>query len=239
MTTPARPVFTQRSLARMIDHTILKPEATKEDVLRIVEEAATHRFASVCVNGMWTGLVAKTLRATNEGLPETDRVLTCTVIGFPLGACHPQAMFHEASVAIECGTHEVDMVIPVGSLLGKNYAQVKVAIGAVMNAIGQYGNATTLKAILETALLSEEDIRTACEICRDNGVDYVKTSTGFHPKGGATIQAVQWLRQYGTGMKVKASGGIRDLDTALKMIEAGADRLGCSASVAIIKALPD
>ncbi|MCR4426401.1 MAG: deoxyribose-phosphate aldolase [Firmicutes bacterium] len=211
-------------LASMIDHTLLKPDATEAQIRKVCEEAIQYRFASVCVNPTNVALCASLLKGTG--------VRVCTVIGFPLGATTPTAKAMETRDAIANGAQEVDMVINVGALKSGNYDLVKRDIQAVVDAAA--GKAVT-KVILETALLSDEEKIRACLIAKYAGADFVKTSTGFGP-GGATAEDIALMRRtVGESMGVKASGGIRDTQTAEKMVKAGATRIGASASVAIVK----
>ena len=210
-------------LARMIDHTLLKAEATEGDVRKLCSEAAEWKFASVCVNPAWVAFAAKQLKGTG--------VMVCTVIGFPLGATDSATKADETKHAIAHGADEIDMVINVGALKGKDYETVARDIAAVVKAAG----GKTVKVILETAHLNDEEKTAACLIAKEAGAHFVKTSTGFGP-GGATAADIALMRRLvGPVMGVKASGGIRDLATALKMVEAGANRIGCSAGVAICK----
>jgi deoxyribose-phosphate aldolase len=231
----------RNQLARMIDHTILKAEATEAEVRKIVEEAIEHRFASVCVNGRWVNFVSDLLHQAGVGdASKTDKpVLTCAVVGFPLGANRSTIKAIEASSCVKDGAQEIDMVVSLPDVMAGNGAgadYVRQDIFEVVRAARAVWKTTTVKVILETAALNEEQVALACTAAAQAGADFVKTSTGFHPKGGATVQSVQWLKKYGggAGLKVKASGGIRDFATAQQMVAAGADRLGCSASVAII-----
>lgn len=211
------------ALADMIDHTLLKADATEEQVTRLCAEARNYRFASVCVNPSNVALCAALLRGSG--------VKVCTVIGFPLGATTPAAKAAETRDAIASGASEVDMVINVGALKSGNYDLVKRDIQAV---IGAALGRAAVKVIIETALLSQEEKIKACVIAKYAGADFVKTSTGFS-SGGATPEDVCLMRQVvGDDMGVKASGGIRDRDTARRMIAAGASRIGASASVAMV-----
>lgn len=211
-------------LAAMIDHTLLKPDATRDQVIKLCEEAKQYRFASVCVNPANVSLAAGLLKGTP--------VKVCTVIGFPLGATTPTAKAMETRDAIANGATEVDMVINVGALKSGDYDLVKRDIEAVAEAAR--GRAL-VKVILETALLTDEEKVKACLLAKLAGADFVKTSTGFGP-GGATVEDVRLMRKVvGADMGVKAAGGIRTLETARKMVEAGASRIGASASVAIVK----
>lgn len=230
--------MTQEELARVIDHTLLKAEATEADVRQVVAEAVEHRFASVCVHPRWTDLVAKLLEAAQVADEmQTDRpVKTCAVVGFPMGANTTSVKAIEAAACVKAGAQEVDMVISLASLLENDLDYARHDVFEVVRAARAAWRHAIVKVILETALLNEEQIALGCRAVREGGADYVKTSTGLHPCGGATLQAVRWLRQYaGDEVKVKAAGGIRDYQTAVAMLEAGADRIGCSASVAVIR----
>lgn len=205
------------------DHTILKPEATKEDVKKLCEEAVKYGFASVCVNSMYTALVNKCLEGSD--------VKTCVVVGFPLGAMSTEAKAFEAREAIKAGADEIDMVIAVGALKEEDYDYVLADIKAVREAC----EGKILKLIIETCLLTDEQKVKACELGVQAGVDFVKTSTGFST-GGATITDVALMKDtVADKALVKASGGIRDYNMALAMLEAGADRLGTSATVKIVE----
>lgn len=212
-----------RKIGNLIDHTLLKPDTTREQIVHLCEEAKTYSFASVCINPAYVKLASECLR----GSP----VKVCTVIGFPLGATTIVTKAMETRDAIANGADEIDMVINVGALKTRNYDLVKRDIEAVVEAAAGH----VVKVIIEAALLTDEEKMKACELARDAGADYVKTSTGFGP-GGATVHDVALMRQtVGKYMGIKASGGIRDLETAQRMIEAGATRIGASASVAIVK----
>ena len=211
-----------KALAATIDHTLLKPEAVATDIDRISDEALEHGFAAVCVNSRWITRVAERLAGSG--------VTPCSVIGFPLGASIAQTVADEARAAIGDGAGEIDMVLSIGDALAGDWDAVERGVSTVYAACG----VTPLKVILETCLLGDDAKRRACEICRDLGVAFVKTSTGFST-GGATIEDVRRMREVvGPTMGVKASGGIRDRATAIAMLEAGANRLGCSAGVAIV-----
>lgn len=209
--------------SKLFDHTILKPDASKEAVEKICKEALEYDFASVCVNQHRTKMVADMLKGSN--------VKVCTVVGFPLGAVSGEVKAFEAKKAIEDGATEIDMVINVGALKDKDYACVEEDIRCVKETCGDI----TLKVIIETCLLTDEEKEKACQLSMKAGADFVKTSTGFST-GGATVEDVALMRKtVGTACKVKASGGIRDAATAKAMVEAGADRLGTSATVNIIQ----
>ncbi|MFV0560423.1 MAG: deoxyribose-phosphate aldolase [Enterococcus sp.] len=210
-------------LNRMIDHTILKADATKEDVLKVIEEAKKYHFYSVCINPTWVALAKEEL----QGEP----VAVCTVIGFPLGASTSATKAFETADAINNGADEVDMVINVGALKTGMFAEVQEDIQAVVTAAK---DRALVKVIIETALLTQDEIVKACELAKAAGADFVKTSTGFST-GGAKVEDVRLMREtVGPEMSVKASGGIHNETEALAMIEAGANRLGTSASIAII-----
>ncbi|MDQ0213928.1 deoxyribose-phosphate aldolase [Oikeobacillus pervagus] len=212
------------TIAKMIDHTLLKPEVTKEQIRKLCEEAKNYRFASVCVNPTWVSYASELL--------ENSDVKVCTVIGFPLGATTPETKAFETTNAIENGATEVDMVLNIGALKSQNDCLVEKDIKAVTAAAK--GKALT-KVIIETSLLTDEEKVKACELAVKCGADYVKTSTGFST-GGATVEDVQLMRQtVGPEIGVKASGGVRSVQDAKAMITAGATRIGASSGVAIIE----
>ncbi|WP_024615144.1 deoxyribose-phosphate aldolase [Clostridium sp. Ade.TY] len=212
----------KKELARMIDHTLLKPEATSEGIKKLCEEAVKYNFASVCVN---PGRV----KEAYEIVKNSD-VKVCTVIGFPLGATTTESKVFETKDAIKNGATEVDMVINVGRLKDKDYDFVKEDIKSVVDAAK--GKALT-KVIIETCLLTDEEKVIACKLSKEAGADFVKTSTGFST-GGATGEDIKLMREtVGKEMGVKASGGVRSLEDALVMIENGATRIGASASIEI------
>ena len=210
-------------LAGYIDHTLLKPEAVMPQFEQLCSEAVKYKFKSVCVNSSWIPFVAKKLRGTN--------VKICSVIGFPLGEMDTRSKAFEARNAIGNGAEELDMVINVGALKSGNLKLVEEDIRAIKRACRSN---TVLKVILETGLLTDDEKIIACEISRKAGADFVKTSTGFSGSG-ATIHDVALMRRIvGPDMGVKASGGIRNFDQAMALINAGANRLGCGASVDVI-----
>lgn len=210
-------------LAPYIDHTLLKADATPEAIIQLCEEARRYGFYSVCVNSGWVPLCIRTL--------EGSGVRVSAVVGFPLGANASGVKAFEAERAAEAGATEIDMVMQIGALLGGDEAYVREDIRSVVQAVG--GRAI-VKVILETGLLSDEQKRAACRLAEEAGAHFVKTSTGFGP-GGATAADVVLMREsVSPGLSVKASGGIRDRETALAMIAAGANRLGTSAGVAIV-----
>lgn len=208
---------------KFFDHTILKAEATEAQVAKICEEALENHFASVCVNQYYTKFVAEKLKGSD--------VDVCTVVGFPLGMSDTRVKAFETKAAIEDGATEVDMVINVGALKDKKYDYVKNEIKTLKEVCGRD---ITLKVIIETCLLTDEEKVKACELSREAGADFVKTSTGFST-GGAKASDVALMRKtVGTDMGVKASGGIHSAEEAQAMIDAGANRLGTSATLAII-----
>lgn len=213
------------NLAGTIDHTLLRPDATVDEIDRICHEALENRFASVCINGAWVRRVSEILKGSG--------VTTCAVIGFPLGAMAPEVKVYEARRVIEDGACEVDMVMNVGALKSGDDGFVRRDIAGVAEVCHRLG--ARLKVILETCLLTDDEKVRACILAKEAGADFVKTSTGFS-KGGATLEDVALMRRtVGPTLGVKASGGVRDGEGARKMIEAGATRIGASASVAIVK----
>ncbi|MBU5449472.1 deoxyribose-phosphate aldolase [Acetivibrio sp. MSJd-27] len=205
---------------KIIDHTILKPDATKEEVQRVCAEAKQYRFASVCVNSCYTRLVHEALTGTE--------VKTCTVVGFPLGATSVKPL--EASRAVWDGADEIDMVINLGALKQKEYQAVRLDIESVVEA----SEHALVKVIIETCLLTDDEKKRACELAVLAGADFVKTSTGFSTGGAATADVALMRKTVGADIGVKASGGIRTLEDVLKMTGAGANRIGTSSGVQII-----
>ncbi|MFP5109164.1 deoxyribose-phosphate aldolase [Neobacillus sp. C211] len=211
------------NIAAMIDHTLLKPEATRQQIVSLCQEAKEYKFASVCVNPTWVGTAKELLQGSG--------VMVCTVIGFPLGATTSETKAFETKNAIENGAEEVDMVINIGALKDHNDELVEKDIRAVVEAAK--GKAHT-KVIIETSLLSNEEKIRACELSVKAGADFVKTSTGFST-GGATAEDIALMRKtVGPDLGVKASGGVRSTEDVQKMIEAGATRIGASSSIAIV-----
>ncbi len=222
-------------LASKIDHTILKPEATPADVRKVTAEALDYRFAAVCVSPCFVSQVAAELRGSG--------VLTCTVSSFPAGTSKSTVKAIESTVAVKDGADEVDVVAHLPYLAALNFDAAKAELLEVVKACRAVRIDVVVKVIVESAYLmslgndrGEQALSVACRAVRESGADFIKTSTGFHPAGGASVQAVELMRKYGDGIRVKASGGIRDLATAQAMLAAGADRLGLSASVAIVQA---
>jgi deoxyribose-phosphate aldolase len=210
-------------LARLIDHTLLKPEATEEQIDALCDEAAKHHFYSVCVNSSWVERCARRLGGTG--------VKVCAVVGFPLGAMESRAKSFEARTAISNGAAEIDMVMNVGAMKAGDLRTVREDMLAVRRACR---SGIVLKVIIEACLLSDEEKVLACELAKDVGADFVKTSTGFS-KSGATVADVALMRRtVGPKMGVKAAGGVRSFEDAVAMIEAGATRLGTSAGVLLV-----
>jgi len=214
--------MTREELACLVDHTLLKPEATEADIKKLCREAGQYKFFSVCVNPSYVKLASKLLRGSG--------VKVCTVVGFPLGANATEVKIFEAQKGLEDGASEVDMVANIGALRGGNFDLAGKDIMGVAEAAKEWG--AVVKVILETGLLSDGEIAEACKVCEWAGADFVKTSTGFGPRG-ASVEDVRLIKR-SCRLKVKASGGIRNLEQFLAMIEAGADRIGTSAGVAII-----
>jgi deoxyribose-phosphate aldolase len=221
----AGPHLYSREIARAIDHTLLKPEATREQIEQLCAEAVEHGFATVCVNPTWVPLCAEKLRGSSTRV--------CTVVGFPLGATLPEVKAYEAARTVGEGACEVDMVLNVGALKSGDYRLAERDVAAVVEASGPGG--ALVKVIIEAALLTDDEKVRACVVAKAGGADFVKTSTGFGP-GGATAADVALMRRVvGPEMGVKAAGGVRDLKSAQAMLEAGADRIGASVGVKIVQ----
>ena len=213
-------------IAALIDHTLLKAEATHDDVQSLCDEAREHGFAAVCVNPVWVPVCREQLRGLQTKV--------ATVVAFPLGAAEPDAKAYETTVAVAEGADELDMVAAIGHIKSGDWVHVARDISAVVDAAG----GRPVKVILETAILTDAEVAKASVIARDAGAAYVKTSTGFHAAGGATAHAVSLIRRaVGDAIGVKASGGIRDCDAALRMLGAGATRIGTSSGVRIVRCL--
>ena len=228
--------MTPAELAARIDHTILKPEATSAEVHRVATEAMQNRFASVCIAPAWVSPIALMLKGS--GTP------VCTVVGFPHGTSKPTIKAIEATAAVKDGADEVDVVGHLPFLMNVDWEASRRELIEVVRAARAARRDVVIKVIVESALLmkdgpdlGEQRLAAACRAVRESGCDFIKTSTGFHPAGGASVEAVQLLRKHGGELKVKASGGIRDLATAKAMLDAGADRLGLSASIQIVSEL--
>lgn len=215
-----------KTIAKMIDHTLLKADAKKADVAKLIAEAKEYGFASVCIQPYW-------VKMATEELANDPATKVCTVIGFPLGANTKEMKAAEAENAIQNGADEVDMVMNIGALKSGASDVVAADIQAV-TAVSR--NKALVKVIIETSLLTEEEKQIACQLAVEAGADYVKTSTGFST-GGATIEDVKLMREaVGPEVGVKASGGVKSLEDANRMIEAGATRIGASSGIAIVKA---
>lgn len=213
------------NVAKYIDHTLLKPDSTREQIDKILEEAKKYQFKSVCINPTHVSYASQKLQDTD--------VLVCTVIGFPLGATTTDVKIFETENAIKNGASEIDMVINIGALKDQRYDEVQKDIEGVIAA----ANGKTVKVIIETVLLTDEEKDKACELAEKAGATFVKTSTGF-AGGGATPEDVKLMKDtVGNRLEVKASGGVRSLEDFEKMIEAGATRIGASAGVQIIEGL--
>ncbi len=216
------------AMAALIDHTVLKAEATSEQIVRACAEARDYRFASVCVNPCFTALVARELEDTD--------VDVCTVVGFPLGATFPEAKAYEAGAAIDAGATEIDMVLRIGALKAGDYVSVRDDIRAVVDTCHERD--ALCKVIIETAYLTDTEKAVACLLIAEAGADFCKTSTGFGP-AGATVEDVHLMRTVvGDARGVKAAGGVRTYQTAMDMVAAGASRIGASSGVAIVQGAP-
>jgi len=231
--------MTAAELASKIDHTILKPEATSAEVHRVATEAMQLGCAAVCVAPVWVGRVATMLR----GQPVASAV--CTVVGFPHGTAKSTVKAIEATSTIKDGADEIDVVPHQPNLLNQDLDAIKAELLEIARAARTTRRDVVIKVIVESALLFKAlgatrgaaALATACRAIRESGCDFVKTATGFHPAGGATVEAVRILKQHAEGLGVKAAGGIRDLATAQAMLDAGADRLGMSATVEVLEQL--
>ena len=226
--------LTPAEFAKKIDHTVLKPEALSHEVQKVCSEAIEHKFASVCVAPAWVPQVATLLKGSG--------VLTCTVAGFPHGTSKATVKAIESVSTIKDGAEEVDVVIHLPHLLTLNLDAARAELMEVVRASRAAKKDVVIKVIVESAALlsilgddkGEQAIEIACKAVRESGCDFIKTSTGFHPAGGASVKAVSLMKKYGDKLLIKAAGGIRDLATAKAMLDAGADRLGMSASVAVL-----
>ncbi|HUG53504.1 MAG TPA: deoxyribose-phosphate aldolase [Vicinamibacteria bacterium] len=221
----AGPSHYPREIARTIDHTLLKPEATRAQIEALCAEAREHGFATVCVNPTWVPLCVAQLRGSETGV--------CTVVGFPLGATLAEVKAFEAARVVAEGAGEVDMVLNIGALKSGDFPLVEKDVRGVVEASRRGG--ALVKVIIETALLSEDEKVQACVIVKAAGADFVKTSTGFAPSGATVADVALMRRVVGPDMGVKAAGGVRDLKSAKEMLEAGADRIGASVGVKIVQ----
>lgn len=228
--------MTPAELAAKIDHTVLKPESLAADVDKVIDEALEHRFCSVCIAPAWVAHGVKRLKGSG--------VLVCTVCAFPHGTSKPIHKAMEATGLVKDGADEVDVVAFLPNLVNGDVDAARADLIELTKAVRAVRRETVVKVIIETGYLlslgadrGERAIATACRAIRESGCDFVKTSTGFHSTGGATVEAVRLMKKYGDGLKVKAAGGVRDLASTQAMLAAGADRLGMSASVAVVNEL--
>jgi len=221
--------ISRSQLAKMIDHTLIKPTATRDNVIELCEEAKKYNFGCVCVNLVHVSLAVQLLRGTDVNVSST--------VGFPYGSTLPEVKAFEAKISLENGAQEIDMVMNIGALKSKEYEIVKRDIEAVVSLKRSFSN-IVVKVIIETGYLTNKEKVKACKLAKEAGADFVKTSTGL--VGGATVEDVRLMREtVGQDMGIKAAGGIRDFKQALAMIEAGADRIGTSTAVAIIETFPN
>jgi deoxyribose-phosphate aldolase len=222
-------MITREKMANLIDQTLLKPDATKDDIRRLCQEAMNYGFWSVCINPSYIPLAASIL--------QDNEVKICSVVGFPLGANTPEVKAFEAEKALRDGANEIDMVINLGALKSGDYELVKRDIRSVVEQGVRFQRGVIVKVIIETGLLIDNDKALACKVVKESGANFVKTSTGINTRG-ATVQDVEFIRRLvGPEFGVKASGGIRTYEDAIKLIEAGANRIGTSSGVSIIKGI--
>jgi deoxyribose-phosphate aldolase len=220
-------MISREQLAGLIDHTLLKPDATRDDIKRLCQEAINYGFWSVCINPSYVLLAASILRDTE--------VRVCSVVGFPLGANIPEVKAFEAERALGDGANEIDMVVNLGALKAGDYELVRRDIGYVVKQGNRFQRDAIVKVIIETGLLTNKEMALACQVVKESGADFVKTSTGINTRG-ATVQDVKLIRKLvGPEFGVKASGGIRTYKDAVKLIEAGANRIGTSSGTSIVK----
>lgn len=229
---------TPSDLARCIDHTLLRADATPEQIDALCEQAAEHAFFGVCVHPVYVERAVRTLDRIRAGPTPGPRPVVISVAGFPLGGATSQGKADEAKRALEAGAAEIDMVCRLGALLAGDTAAVRSDIQAVANVVHRASPPGVLKVILETAALTPDQIILGCRCAAEGEADFVKTSTGFHPAGGATVEHVRLLHRVASPLRVKAAGGIRDAATAIAMIDAGAARIGTSHGVAILQGTP-
>ncbi len=222
-------MISRKKMASLIDQTLLKPDATKDDITRLCQEAINFGFHSVCVNPSCVSLAARILK--------DSQVKVCSVVGFPLGANIPEVKAFEAERAIRDGTNEIDMVINLGALKSGDHEIVEREIGDIVEYGVRSQREIIVKVIIETGLLSDEEKGVACQLVKESGANYVKTSTGLNTRG-ATVQDVKFIRKIvGPEFGIKAAGGIRTYRDAMKLIEAGANRIGTSSGSTIIKGI--
>lgn len=227
--------FTATDIAKTIEHTLLKPEATPSQIDALCDEAVAHGFVGVCVNPVYVNRVAKRIEAAARGAKQRPK--TVSVVGFPLGASVTAIKAEETRRAIDDGAEEIDMVVHIGAVIAGDKAAVRADIETLAHVVHQTRSGGILKVILETTALTDEQIILGCRSAAEGEADFVKTSTGFHSGGGATIEHVKLLHKHSAPIRVKASGGIRTAAQAIAMLEAGASRLGTSSGVAILKEL--
>ncbi len=230
-------IRTSEEMARTIDHTLLKPEATPDQIDVLCEEAVEYGFKGVCVQPIHVCRVAGKLASCRTTGANQPCPVVISVAGFPLGGSATVTKVDEACRAMDEGAREIDMVIRLGALIANEHDAARRDIEAVAHAVHRTADGGILKVILETAALADEQIIIACRLCTEAGADFVKTSTGFHPAGGATVGHVCLLSRHASSMKVKASGGIRTAAAAQAMLDAGASRIGTSCGVAIMEEL--
>jgi deoxyribose-phosphate aldolase len=223
--------MTGNDIARRIDHTLLKAEATRAEILRLCDEAVTHGFHAICVSPRWVSAAADHLQGT--------AVAVCSVISFPLGTDTTKIKVAQAQDAIYAGADEIDMVADLAAIIEGDSRYLLHQLMSVLKACRTMRPAVLLKVIIESAALTSEQKIFACQVAEQAGVDFVKTSTGFHPAGGATIEDVALMKQAAPHCRVKASGGIKTAQQAVAMLTAGADRIGTSAGVAIVQEIRD
>jgi deoxyribose-phosphate aldolase len=227
--------LTPTELAARIEHTILKPEATPEQIDRLCDEAVAFGFRAVCVNPVYVRRAAERLRSVRTESGGLKGPIVVSVAGFPLGASLTATKSDEARRALDDGASEIDMVVILGALMAGDRTAVRKDIEALARVVHPSGPQYKLKVILETAALTEEQFILGCRCAMEGEADFVKTSTGFHPKGGATVEHVRLLHRYASPMKVKASGGIRTAEAALALLDAGASTIGTSSGPAIMR----
>lgn len=223
-----------RPLASRIEQTLLTPEATPDQVDRLCDEVVQYEFGGICVNPCYIRQVARRLSDAFQGRDAADVPRIVSVAGFPFGANHSATKADEARRILDDGANDVDMVVALGALRSGDATAVRRDIETVARAVHGAGRGNVLKVILETGLLTTEQVILGCRCAMEGEADFVKTSTGFHPSGGATVEHVRLLHRYGSPMRVKAAGGIRTTSQARTLIDAGADRLGTSAGPAIL-----
>ncbi len=224
--------FSAADIAKTIEHTLLKPEATPLQIDALCDEAVAHHFIGVCVNPVYVNRVAKRIEAAARGAKQRPK--TVSVVGFPLGASVTAIKAEETRRAIDDGAEEIDMVVHVGAVIAGDKAAVRADIEALAHVVHKARVGGILKVILETTALTDEQIILGCRCAAEGEADFVKTSTGFHSGGGATIEHVKLLHKHSAPIRVKASGGIRTAAQAVAMLEAGASRLGTSSGVGIL-----